>query len=1574
MKRTHLFCRVAVLLPVFLASLPAVALAAGDLLWNTEVSTTDIDASNYANPPTDSFVEDGVSITIEYLFPDYPDPGATTLPYFSTYTGTVGNQTNVFLMAMDTVNGASGGQTECMRTRFTFSPAVSQLRFPLLDVDYGGWRDMILVRATRNGAPVAGSGTIVDANPTVQQGTPAGVTEYTCADIQNEFGNGLCFTGHTDNSLSGETRGNVNIQFSDFVDQLEISYCESDNASNNGQISGLGDFFWGQNVAEADKDYGDAPASYGDAAHLNLPYLEAVTVGNVDEAWQTVQLRNTYASPVVVCTYNLPSSADAPAVVRVSNALSNSFDVRLQNPGDTTAVTASSVSCLVAEEGQHTLPDGRSFEAHRVSSNITDAKGNWNGQTAVINGSYTNPVVLGQVMTFTDSRFSVFWDYDCNSRFTPPAGGAGNICIGKHVGEDPDTGRTQEQLGYIVVEAGTGSFGGVSYEAAVGGDVVQGADNAPPYSYGLTQTFEFAVATQAAMDGGDGSWAVLYGANPVGASLDLSLDEDTLGDAERAHTTEQVAYWAFTRFSPPYLGDRPGDVESGTQSTVAADGDDSAGIDDEDGVSFRSPAGGGRAEIYADVNVVNDTGGDVYVCAWLDRWTDAGGTAALDGSFDAADVADTPGVACQTIVHNGGVPTQALFYWGGLPNVSGHTYVRFRVCSNEPDCNSPVGVAVDGEVEDYRVDFDFTPTSAVVDGFRVSWQRVGDLLRNEPGLTRALSGQDRKSGTAVIRWETLQEHGTLGFTLERRQSEDEPWQAVAQETFLPGLVTAPLGGQYLLLDNEVQPGEQWSYRLTEKEVWGSERHYGPWDITIASASPAPGAATTVDEEKGHWRPWRELLSGYAGRARDVAPPAPAANVPSTALPVSANGAVQLRLRTREEGLHRVPLGELAVRLDMPEGELANQLLRGEWVLSRGGVSQAYFYAPGEQALYFAAERYSNIDTVENVYWLSPGKGSLASLYIATDEVEAVLPGSFRDQLHFEEENWLLTYVHQEEDADYGYWDYVYTLSKPRAELVLNPPAAAEASAVPGRLHVVLRGQTNLADGNDHRARIYLNGQLLDGEVEWDGNARAELTLSFDQALLRRESPVRVTVEGEVANDADYSLFFVESVDLEYERQYLARDGQLWLHDVPEGVIVTVTGFDSRDIRVLEDPLGTAPRWYSGLSVGPDLNWGWQASFISHGGDYLLSSRPLLPVVEADQPSRLTDGYNEADYLIIAPRKLAEGAQALAAYRRGRFDRVRIVWLQDIYDEFSHGRTDSQAIRDFLRTVRQRWHQVPGYVVMLGRGTLDHADRRGYGESLIPLRMAATPWGLAPSDNRYADTDGDHVPDFILGRVSVSDNNALLAYVDKLKAYESSAAGDWSRQVAVVADNPDEAGNFHDNADTLSDELESMGYGVDRLYYPDQSVGSLLRSNWAAGRYGYVAYDGHGSATMLGNRAEDFLSVATIGVLDNGSRLPVFTAFTCAAGDSSYPGQLGLGDSLTLKPDGGAIAGFVPSGLSLDAPASLLSGHYSRALLGEWLTVGEAARVSLVRAARQGIADFMLDIYGISGDPAVEIRH
>ncbi len=266
---------------------------------------------------------------------------------------------------------------------------------------------------------------------------------------------------------------------------------------------------------------------------------------SVGGAVTTVNLVNTYVSPVVVTTMQY-SNSTTPTLTRVSSVTATSFGLRLQSPSGSD-LGAENVCYLVVEEGTWTI-DGFAVEAQKYTSTVTDdAPSNWVGEAQSYNQSYTNPVVLGQVMSENDPNFSVFWNQGA-TRTAPPS--SSTLVTGKTVCEDTNITRADETVGFVVFEAGHGTIGGVELESALGADTVLGVGNAPPYAYTFNTAFAtaptVAVASMAAMDGNNGGWAQFHGATMATATtLNLSIDEDVIGDTERSHTSEQVGYVAF---------------------------------------------------------------------------------------------------------------------------------------------------------------------------------------------------------------------------------------------------------------------------------------------------------------------------------------------------------------------------------------------------------------------------------------------------------------------------------------------------------------------------------------------------------------------------------------------------------------------------------------------------------------------------------------------------------------------------------------------------------------------------------------------------------------------------------------------------------------------------------------------------------------------------------------------------------------------------------------------------------------------------------------------------------------------
>ncbi len=148
------------------------------------------------------------------------------------------------------------------------------------------------------------------------------------------------------------------------------------------------------------------------------------------------------------------------------------------------------------------------------------------------------------------------------------------------------------------------------------------------------------------------------------------------------------------------------DDENDGQPTLTADGDDLAGVDDEDGVILPIQYSVGMPMI--DVTVTNTSG----TAATLYGWIDYNGNGVFE---NATERASAP-------VPNGTVGSMVSLTFPTVPALPAETtFARFRL-STDPAAADPTGLANDGEVEDYPAEsnidttpdaFSFTPLTDV---------------------------------------------------------------------------------------------------------------------------------------------------------------------------------------------------------------------------------------------------------------------------------------------------------------------------------------------------------------------------------------------------------------------------------------------------------------------------------------------------------------------------------------------------------------------------------------------------------------------------------------------------------------------------------------------------------------------------------------------------------------------------------------------------------------------------------------------------------------------------------------------
>jgi hypothetical protein len=360
--------------------------------------------------------------------------------------------------------------------------------------------------------------------------------------------------------------------------------------------------------------------------------------------------------------------------------------------------------------------------------------------------------------------------------------------------------------------------------------------------------------------------------------------------------------------------------------------------------------------------------------------------------------------------------------------------------------------------------------------------------------------------------------------------------------------------------------------------------------------------------------------------------------------------------------------------------------------------------------------------------------------------------------------------------------------------------------------------------------------------------------------------------------------------------------------------------------------------------------------------------------------------------------------------------VAVVDVQAIYNGWSGGQVDPNAIRSFLRYARATWQTAPVAVTLVGDGTADPLDHLRHGAKNInwipPYLAFVDPWiGETACETCYAQLDGDSplddlLPDIALGRLPVKSTQELADVVAKIVAHDSAPlAPDWQSRVVFLADNylqpdgsPDGAGDFAALGDMLA-AMAPPGVEVRRLYYdpsPARPAGQPWREpNEDLARARALALLNQGAAvvTYIGHShqfqwavtnaqsstAATLIKMYDADVLENHGRLPVIRAMTCLSAAFQTPAFDGttIDERMAIVPDRGGVAVWGPTGLGVAHGHDALARGFDRAL---WSAPGGRASVGTLVAAgylelftTSNCCQDTIRTYALLGDPMTSLQ-
>ena len=746
--------------------------------------------------------------------------------------------------------------------------------------------------------------------------------------------------------------------------------------------------------------------------------------------------------------------------------------------------------------------------------------------------------------------------------------------------------------------------------------------------------------------------------------------------------------------------------------------------------------------------------------------------------------------------------------------------------------------------------------------------------------------------------------------------------------------------------------------------------------------------------------------------------------------------IQLEL----EGVYRVGFEDLRISDPLPSAGLG---------LSTGGTPVPVWVEDGGDGFFgdgdwleFVGERlpgdhsYASEYTRHNVYFLRFDHERPSRMVAGTGDTGTRDESpSYRRRQHLEHDLLILRLPPPEDGEPEELWFWTKLVHNDKqpfvATLDLDDLDSVGGGAIDLRIH--LRGWSNPRskpdpEAGDHRVEVSLNGEAI-GAAEWNGTRpylleipglAADRLVPGDNSLALKIPRRKGNAEGRPLID----VVMLNWIEIAYPRQRWIGDEQAHFSravspqpgrsssetGVPAQGVLRLESEPDREITLYGDRGSrTASDQRSAVKRG---NRREHRFFPAPGETVFFAASPaqlFSPVaVVRDQPSRLADPANRADYIMIAHPTLREALTPLAEMHRSRGLDVTVVDIEDVYDEFSHGVVHPTAIKTFLRHANQHWQRpAPRWVLLVGDASWDaknesavdanYADwtyRPGetqrfskngstpYAEDaalnrrgLIPTWNHSTSEGHSASDNYFVTVDDDDdLPDMAIGRLPVTEPEEVAHIVAKTVRYVTAPeVGPWRRSALFITN---EDPWFQHQSDRLALEMAATGFAPEKVYPASSETSNEHHSRHLIETLDegqlLVHFLGHGGRYIWQtgppdlNKNHDLLTLDHLDDLAPTGRLPVVLSMTCYSAPFDHPSADSIGEKLLRLDNRGAIGVVAASWRNTPLP------QWGQVLLEELTAPGATMGEAVTAAKRRIQTRVFVETYNLLGDPAVPV--
>lgn len=374
-------------------------------------------------------------------------------------------------------------------------------------------------------------------------------------------------------------------------------------------------------------------------------------------------------------------------------------------------------------------------------------------------------------------------------------------------------------------------------------------------------------------------------------------------------------------------------------------------------------------------------------------------------------------------------------------------------------------------------------------------------------------------------------------------------------------------------------------------------------------------------------------------------------------------------------------------------------------------------------------------------------------------------------------------------------------------------------------------------------------------------------------------------------------------------------------------------------------------------------------------------------------------FKDIDYLIVTPQFLSSQAERLANLHRTKNQlNVKVVTLDKIYNEFSSGKQDIGAIRNFVKYVYQNASDPSKrvkYLCLFGDASFDFKDRIRDNTNIVPIFHSLDSFSVVSSfisDDFFGmmdDNEGAMIyyqgVDVAVGRILASTLSQAEEMVTKvIDYYDEKSLGKWRNNLVFLSDDVDKVSDaslesvLDDLANTITTNkpfLNIKKIHTDAYVQETSSGGQRYPkakeefiSSFAQGALVFD-YLGHGGEDGLAQ--ERLFETVDAKKLSNRYKYPLFITVTCEFTRFDNPMRETAGEFTYWNPNGGAVSMVTTTRQIGQSTGESFNQRFAQYLFSygsnNYVSIAEAVRITKNAMMNSGN-----NVVFYIGDPALQL--